>query len=71
QEQKVTEDARAYAEQDAGAQRYATEVIQEKHEVAAASLAGMENRAVMEETMLKATLQYRSGQNKAQPSPRY
>lgn len=28
QEQKVTEDARRYAEQDAAAQRYATEVLQ-------------------------------------------
>nr|GEU32749.1 Rab-GTPase-TBC domain-containing protein [Tanacetum cinerariifolium] len=43
QEKKVTENARAYAEQDAGAQRYATELIQEKHEVATASLVGMEN----------------------------
>ncbi|GJU54415.1 hypothetical protein Tco_1228129 [Tanacetum coccineum] len=64
QEQKVTEDARTNAEQDAGPQRYATEVIQEKHEVAAASLAEMENIAVMEETMLEATLQYRCGQTK-------
>lgn len=28
QEQKVTEDARVYAEQDAAAQRYATHVLQ-------------------------------------------
>ncbi|GJZ57649.1 Rab-GTPase-TBC domain-containing protein [Tanacetum coccineum] len=70
QEQKVTEDARIYAEQDAAAQRYATEVLQEKYEVAAASLAEMEKRAVMAETMLEATLQYQSGQTKALPSPR-
>nr|GEW59280.1 hypothetical protein [Tanacetum cinerariifolium] len=62
QEQKVAEDARAYAKKMLE--------LKEKHDVVAASLAGMENRAVMKETMLKATLQYRSGQNKAQPSPR-
>lgn len=33
QEQKVTEDARRYAEQDAAAQRYATEVLQVKKEI--------------------------------------
>lgn len=70
QEQKVTEDARRYAEQDAAAQRYATEVLQEKYETATASLAEMEKRAVMAESMLEATLQYQSGQTKAQPSPR-
>ncbi|KAF5770818.1 putative Rab-GTPase-TBC domain-containing protein [Helianthus annuus] len=70
QEQKVTEDARRYAEQDAAAQRYATEVLQEKYETASATLAEMEKRVVMAETMLEATLQYQSGQTKAQPSPR-
>ncbi|KAK1409531.1 hypothetical protein QVD17_36057 [Tagetes erecta] len=70
QEQKVTEDARRYAEQDAAAQRYATEVLQEKYETASASLAEMEKRAVMAESMLEATLQYQCGQTKAQPSPR-
>ncbi|XP_024960575.1 ecotropic viral integration site 5 protein homolog [Cynara cardunculus var. scolymus] len=70
QEQKVTEDARRYAEQDAAAQRYATAVLQEKYEAATASLAEMEKRVVMAESMLEATLQYQSGQNKAQPSPR-
>lgn len=30
----------------------------------------MEKRAVMAESMLEATLQYQSGQLKAQPSPR-
>ncbi|OAY45948.1 GTPase-activating protein GYP2 isoform X1 [Manihot esculenta] len=70
QEQKVTEDARRYAEQDAAAQRYASQVLQEKYEEAVASLAEMEKRAVMAESMLEATLQYQSGQLKAQPSPR-
>jgi len=70
QEQKVTEDARICAEQDAASQKYAAHVLQEKYEEAMASLAQMENRAVMAETMLEATLQYQSGQQKAQlPSP--
>ncbi|XP_059666152.1 uncharacterized protein LOC132311976 [Cornus florida] len=70
QEQKVTEDARRFAEQDAAAQRYAAQVLQEKYEAVTASLAEMEKRVVMAESMLEATLQYQSGQNKAQPSPR-
>ncbi|KAI3459012.1 hypothetical protein Pfo_015675 [Paulownia fortunei] len=70
QEQKVTEDARIFAEQDAAAQRYAAQVLQEKYEEATAALAEMEKRAVMAESMLEATLQYQSGQNKALPSPR-
>ncbi|XP_004497373.1 uncharacterized protein [Cicer arietinum] len=70
QEQKVTEDARRFAEQDAAAQRYASEVLQEKYEEASAALAEMEKRAVMAESMLEATLQYQSGQVKLQPSPR-
>ncbi|KAK9158071.1 hypothetical protein Scep_004645 [Stephania cephalantha] len=70
QEQRVTEDARRFAEQDAAAQRYATNVLQEKYEEAMASLAQMEKRVVMAESMLEATLQYQSGQAKAQPSPR-
>lgn len=50
--------------------------IQEKYEEAMASLTQMENRAVMAETMLEATIQYQSSQQKAQlpspsPSPRY
>ncbi|KAG7565742.1 Rab-GTPase-TBC domain [Arabidopsis suecica] len=69
QEQKVTEDARRFAEQDAEAQRYAAQVLQEKYEEAVAALAEMEKRAVMAESMLEATLQYQSGQLKAQPSP--
>lgn len=70
QEQKLTEDARRFAEQDAAAQRYAAQVLQEKYEEAITSLAQMEKRVVMAETMLEATLQYQSGQVKAQPSPR-
>jgi SMC interacting uncharacterized protein involved in chromosome segregation len=70
QEHKVTEDARRLAEQDAATQRYAAEVLQEKYEEAVAALAEMEERAVMAESMLEATLQYQSGQVKAQPSPR-
>ncbi|KAJ6727159.1 ECOTROPIC VIRAL INTEGRATION SITE 5 PROTEIN-like protein [Salix purpurea] len=70
QDQKVTEDARIYAEQDAAAQRYAALVLQEKYEQAIASVAEMEKRVVMAESMLEATLQYQSGQLKAQPSPR-
>ncbi|CAN6463115.1 unnamed protein product [Victoria cruziana] len=74
QEQKVTEDARRFAEQDATAQKYAADVLQEKYEAAMASLAEMEKRAVMAETTLEATLQYQSGQVKASqpstPSPR-
>lgn len=70
QEQKVTEDARIFAEQDAAAQRHASQVLQEKYEEAIASLAEMEKRVVMAESMLEATLQYQSGQDKVLPSPR-
>ncbi|KAK6144821.1 hypothetical protein DH2020_021641 [Rehmannia glutinosa] len=70
QEQRVTEDARIFAEQDAAAQRYAAQVLQEKYEEATTSLAEMEKRAVMAESMLEATLQYQSGQHKALSSPR-
>ncbi|OIW06847.1 hypothetical protein TanjilG_18229 [Lupinus angustifolius] len=69
QEQKVTEDARRSAEQDASAQRYAAQVLQEKYEEATAALGEMEKRAVMAESMLEATLQYQSGQVKLQTSP--
>ncbi|XP_073113323.1 uncharacterized protein [Elaeis guineensis] len=72
QEQKLTEDARISAEQDAAAQKYAAHVLQEKYEEATSALAQMEKRTVMAETMLEATLQYQSGQVKAQQphSPR-
>ncbi|KAA3454072.1 gtpase-activating protein [Gossypium australe] len=68
QDQKETEDARRFAEQNAAAQRYSVEVLQEKYEKAIAVLAEMEKRAVMAESMVEATLHYHSGQNKAQPS---
>lgn len=70
QEQKLTEDARRFAEQDAAAQRYATNVLQEKYEEAITSLGQMEKRVVMAESMLEATIQYQSGQVKSQASPR-
>uniref|UniRef100_A0A9I9D1P5 Rab-GAP TBC domain-containing protein n=1 Tax=Cucumis melo TaxID=3656 RepID=A0A9I9D1P5_CUCME len=70
QEQRLTEDARRFAEQDSAAQRYVAQMLQEKYEQATSALAEMEKRAVMAESMLEATLQYQSGQLKAQPSPR-
>lgn len=45
--------------------------VQDKYEKAMASLAEMEKRVVMAESMLEATLQYESGQVKATSSPRY
>ncbi|KAL0344598.1 UNVERIFIED_CONTAM: TBC1 domain family member 8 [Sesamum radiatum] len=73
QEQRETEDARLFAEQDAAAQRQAVQVLQVLKSInkAMASLAEMEKRAVMAESMLEATLNYESGQNKASSSPRY
>lgn len=70
QEQKLTEDARRFAEQDASAQRYALQELQEKYEQALAAWAEMEKRAVMAESMVEATLQYQSGQTKTLSSPR-
>ncbi|CAA0829561.1 Ypt/Rab-GAP domain of gyp1p superfamily protein [Striga hermonthica] len=70
QEQKATEDARLSAEQDAAAQKYAAQVFQVKCEKENAALVEMENRAVMAESMLEATLQYQSVQYKALHSPR-
>lgn len=70
QEQKVTEDARLFAEQDSAAQKYAVHVLQEKYEKTMNTLVEMERRAVMAESMLEATLQYESGQSKASSSPR-
>ncbi|CAA7042181.1 unnamed protein product [Microthlaspi erraticum] len=71
QDQKLTEDARVSAEQDAAAQRYAVQVLQEKNEKLVTELAQMEKRLVTAETTLEATLQYESGQNKALSSPRF
>ncbi|XP_072984014.1 uncharacterized protein [Typha latifolia] len=68
QEQKATEDARIFAEQEAAAQKYAAHVLQEQYEEVMAALVQMDKRAVMAETMLEATLQYQSGQVKAQQS---
>ncbi|XP_058771057.1 GTPase-activating protein gyp3-like isoform X1 [Vicia villosa] len=70
QDQKVTEDARRRAEQDLAAHKLEVHVLQEKYEKATASIAEMEKRVVMAESMLEATLQYESGQSKAQSSPR-
>ncbi|XP_015578485.1 TBC1 domain family member 2B isoform X4 [Ricinus communis] len=70
QEQRITEEARVRAERDAAAQRYALTVLQQKYEKAMASVTQMEQRVVMAESMLEATLQYESGQSKAQSSPR-
>ncbi|CAO2826206.1 unnamed protein product [Amaranthus hypochondriacus] len=70
QEQKVTEDARRFSEQEAASQRVAAETLQEKYDKAVFALAEMEKRVVMAESMLEATLQYQSGQMKTQPSPR-
>ncbi|XP_057549441.1 uncharacterized protein LOC130827666 isoform X1 [Amaranthus tricolor] len=70
QEQRVTEDARIAAQQEVTAQRYAVHILQKKHEKAMASVAEMEKRVRMAESMLEATLQYESGQAKAQRSPR-
>ncbi|KAK4777187.1 hypothetical protein SAY86_005875 [Trapa natans] len=69
QEQKLTEDARISAEQDLAAQKLAVHVLQEKYEKSMASLSQMEKRVVMAESMLEATLQYETGQNKALSSP--
>ncbi|OMP03628.1 hypothetical protein COLO4_10298 [Corchorus olitorius] len=70
QEQRITEEARRHAEQEAAAQRYAVAGLQEKYDKAMASIAAMEKRVVMAESMLEATLQYESGQSKALSSPR-
>ncbi|GAB4833716.1 hypothetical protein Ancab_031963 [Ancistrocladus abbreviatus] len=71
QEQKLTEDARIAAEQDAAAQRAAVLVLQKKYDKVMSSLAEAEKRVVMAESMLEATLQYESGQAKAMSSPRF
>ncbi|XP_018499921.2 TBC1 domain family member 2A isoform X1 [Pyrus x bretschneideri] len=65
QEQKVTEDARVCAEQEAAAQKSAVNVLQEKYEKAMSSLTEMEKKVKVAESMLEATLQYESGQAKA------
>ncbi|KAJ0958405.1 putative Rab-GTPase-TBC domain-containing protein [Helianthus annuus] len=69
QEQRIAEDARRSAERDAAAQKYLVKILEEKYEQAMNSLAQMEKRAVMAESMLEATKQYDSGQVKAQAMP--
>ncbi|KAE8702569.1 putative plastid-lipid-associated protein 12 [Hibiscus syriacus] len=68
QDQKETEDARMFAEQDAAGQRYSVEVLQEKYEEAITKLDEMEKRVVLAESMLEATLQFQSRKSKNQPS---
>ncbi|XP_062003312.1 uncharacterized protein LOC133720852 isoform X1 [Rosa rugosa] len=65
QEQKVTEEARISAEQEAITQKHALYVLQEKYDKAMSSLTEMEKRVKVAESMLEATLQYESGQAKA------
>lgn len=69
QEQRVTEDARRMAEQDAAAQRHFAAVLQEKYEEAINSLSAMEKRAVMAESMLEATLLCESNQPALKKAP--
>lgn len=45
--------------------------MQEKYEKAMASIAQMEKRVVMAESMLEATMKYESGQSKAVSAPGY
>ncbi|GLJ24873.1 hypothetical protein SUGI_0475710 [Cryptomeria japonica] len=66
QEQRLTEDARRFAEQDAAAQRHAANLLEVKYEDAMKKLAMMEKRAIMAESMLEATLQSQP----SQPTPR-
>ncbi|KAJ7549494.1 hypothetical protein O6H91_07G056100 [Diphasiastrum complanatum] len=69
-EQKVTEDARRFAEEDAALQHHAASLLKEKYEKAVEELAAMERRAIMAESILEATLQYQALDNGAQNSPR-
>ncbi|KAI4310737.1 hypothetical protein MLD38_035690 [Melastoma candidum] len=71
QDQRITEEVRLNTEREAAAQRRAVNILEEKYEKAQASLAQMEKRAVMAESLLEATLQYEQGQTKALSSPRY
>ncbi|KAI5065517.1 hypothetical protein GOP47_0020212 [Adiantum capillus-veneris] len=69
QEQRIADDARRYAEEDAAAQRHAANVLQAKYEDAISSIAEIENRTVMAESMLEATLQYQALDHNAPPPP--
>jgi AcrR family transcriptional regulator len=62
-EQRLTEDARLFAEQDAAAQRHAANMLQEKYEEAMNQLSALEKRAIMAESMLEATLQCHASQH--------
>ncbi|KAJ8899769.1 hypothetical protein K2173_019469 [Erythroxylum novogranatense] len=70
QEQRITEEARLNAEQAASTQKNAVCVLQEKYDKAMAKVAQMEQRVVMAESMLEATIHYESGQARAVSSPR-
>lgn len=67
QEQRVAEDARRLAEQEAATYKHQLQVLQEKYDKV---VADMEKRVVMAESMLEATLQYETGQSKASSSPK-
>ncbi|MED6147971.1 hypothetical protein PIB30_048831, partial [Stylosanthes scabra] len=69
QDQKDTEYARRRAEQDLAAQKLEVHILQEKYEKAMVLISELQNRVVVAESMLEATLQYESGQNKALSSP--
>ncbi|QHO53139.1 uncharacterized protein DS421_2g45260 [Arachis hypogaea] len=69
-DQKDTEDARKRAEQELAAQKLEVHILQEKYEKAMISIAELQKRVIVAESMLEATLQYESGQNKALSSPR-
>lgn len=68
-EQKLTEDARQLAEEDAKAQRSALSALQVKYESAISSLKDLERRAAVAESALEATSQYQNLDN-AHNSPR-
>ncbi|KAH6797730.1 Ypt/Rab-GAP domain of gyp1p superfamily protein [Perilla frutescens var. hirtella] len=67
QEQRETDQARRFAEQEAATHKQALHALQEKYDKA---MADMEKRVVMAESMLEATLQYETGQSKASSSPK-
>ncbi|TYH77313.1 hypothetical protein ES332_D04G145500v1 [Gossypium tomentosum] len=67
-EQLITEDARKHTEQDAAEERNAVIVLQEKYEKAMASIALMEDRVAIAESILEATMQSEPGLTKV-PSP--
>ncbi|KAK8563634.1 hypothetical protein V6N12_035779 [Hibiscus sabdariffa] len=68
QEQIITEEGRKNAEEGAVAERTAVALLQEKYEKAMASIAEMEKRAALAESMLEATMLSESGKTKTQSS---